>query len=72
MSDEQRNIFGTKFTSLFSEKLTSDVRRDIREQLQHQQQHNIRVNNHNHFKETTHYKGMQDQDPEYAEKLIQK
>lgn len=54
MSDEQRNIFGTKFTQLFSEKLSSDVRRDIREQLHHQQQHNIRVNNNdNHFKESS-------------------
>ena len=35
MSDEQRNIFGTKFTQLFSEKLSSDVRRDIREQIHH-------------------------------------
>ncbi len=54
MSDEQRNIFGTKFTQLFSEKLSSDVRRDIREQLHHQQQNNIRVNNNdNHFKESS-------------------
>lgn len=54
MSDDQRNIFGTKFTSLFSEKLSSEVRRDIRDQLHHQQQqHNIRVNNNdNHFKES--------------------
>jgi hypothetical protein len=48
LSDEQRNIFNSKFTQLFSEKLTSDVRHDINQQLQHQ---NIRVSNNGHFTE---------------------
>ena len=31
LSDEQRNIFNSKFTQLFSEKLTADVCHDIKE-----------------------------------------
>ena len=29
LSDEQRNIFNTKFTQLFSQRLANDVKRDI-------------------------------------------
>jgi hypothetical protein len=67
LSDEQRNIFNTKFTSLFSERLTSDVRRDIREQLHNQM---IKVTDDGHFKESKQYKKMDRDQPEFTEKLI--